>query len=760
MKNNFSSKIVNLEVLVKKKEKKFCIPEFKHYNFRYCILNPKIVYEKIKNDFKNNIIIRSASQREDSRDKSLAGKFDSYTIINLSFQSFKIGLQHLSKKLSHKYDRIIIQKFIKKPDISGVLFTRDPSNNSPYYIINYDTSGKTNKVTSGDQNNTMRVCYIYKNSNYTNRKFKNLLNATKKIENFFTKKILDIEFCIKKNKIFIFQCRELNLHPNLKNKKNLDSINILENKMKTNFLKSNEKTIYSNMADWNPVEMLGDKPSKLAISLYRELITDKIWSLSRQKYAYKKEKPKKLMHTFYGSPYINLRTDLRSFLPEGLDFKIENKLINEYLKVVQNNKAKHDKIEFEVVNTFFTSDDITYFKSILNKKQIKKYKYCITRTIRKIFLGYQFEKDIYLSSQIDGKLNTIKSSKLSVVKKINLLISLCKNNGTMPFSGVARCAFVSTILLNKFLKLNIINQKDILNFYRNINLVTNDISFLAAKAKKSRKERLKFINLFGHLRPSTYDINSLNYEENFRYYFSYSNIKKIPSNHKNFNLTKNKKKKINTFLKKNNFDFDFDYFFTFAKKTIIHRERIKCDFSKIINEIFSCLIEFGKRHKISRKDLENINIKDIQNNIINKTELLKRINKEKSLREENKLIKLPDVISSKNDFLNFELVQARGNYIGTGNIVGKLIKFHPDMESKNLNNSIVLIDRADPGYDFLFSFKIKGLITKYGGPNSHMAIRCYEENVLACIGYGASFDNLSKSKNLVLDCDNKKIFNF
>ena len=99
-------------------------------------------------------------------------------------------------------------------------------------------------------------------------------------------------------------------------------------------------------------------------------------------------------------------------------------------------------------------------------------------------------------------------------------------------------------------------------------------------------------------------------------------------------------------------------------------------------------------------------------------------------------------------------------FIGTGNIVGKLIKFHPNMESKNLNNSIVLIDRADPGYDFLFSFKIKGLITKYGGPNSHMAIRCYEENVLACIGYGASFDNLSKSKNLVLDCDNKKIFNF
>ena len=35
-----------------------------------------------------------------------------------------------------------------------------------------------------------------------------------------------------------------------------------------------------------------DKPSKLATSLYSKLITDEIWSLSRQKYGYKKEKPK------------------------------------------------------------------------------------------------------------------------------------------------------------------------------------------------------------------------------------------------------------------------------------------------------------------------------------------------------------------------------------------------------------------------------------------------------------------------------------
>ena len=31
------------------------------------------------------------------------------------------------------------------------------------------------------------------------------------------------------------------------------------------------------VADWNPAEMIGDKPNPLALSLYKELITDEIW---------------------------------------------------------------------------------------------------------------------------------------------------------------------------------------------------------------------------------------------------------------------------------------------------------------------------------------------------------------------------------------------------------------------------------------------------------------------------------------------------
>ena len=76
-----------------------------------------------------------------------------------------------------------------------------------------------------------------------------------------------------------------------------------------------------------------------------------------------------------------------------------------------------------------------------------------------------------------------------------------------------------------------------------------------------------------------------------------------------------------------------------------------------------------------------------------------------------------------------------------------------------LKSKIVCIENADPGYDFIFSNDIKGLITKFGGSNSHMAIRCYEMGVPAAIGVGSQLFEKVKNKNFIsMDCDTQKIF--
>ena len=67
-----------------------------------------------------------------------------------------------------------------------------------------------------------------------------------------------------------------------------------------------------------------------------------------------------------------------------------------------------------------------------------------------------------------------------------------------------------------------------------------------------------------------------------------------------------------------------------------------------------------------------------------------------------------------------------------------------------------MIENADPGYDFLFSYQIKGIITKYGGANSHMSIRCMELNLPSIIGIGEkNFNYLKNFKKIYINCRNK-----
>ena len=70
----------------------------------------------------------------------------------------------------------------------------------------------------------------------------------------------------------------------------------------------------------------------------------------------------------------------------------------------------------------------------------------------------------------------------------------------------------------------------------------------------------------------------------------------------------------------------------------------------------------------------------------------------------------------------------------------------------------MVISKADPGYDWIFTKNPLGLITRYGGVASHMAIRCAEFGIPAAIGCGSEFyERLLKQKKAVLDCAGHKI---
>ena len=93
-------------------------------------------------------------------------------------------------------------------------------------------------------------------------------------------------------------------------------------------------------------------------------------------------------------------------------------------------------------------------------------------------------------------------------------------------------------------------------------------------------------------------------------------------------------------------------------------------------------------------------------------------------RDLNNSINIPEIIVEPNNVFIGASVVSVPNFVTYSDVTADSVIINNKDKNLNLKGKIVLIESADPGYDWIFAHGIKGLITKYGGVNSHMAIRC------------------------------------
>ncbi len=454
------------------------------------------IISKIKKTFKKKIIIRSSTTFEDTKKTSAAGAFESILNINSKDNSkIKESINKIIKSYKKKIknihnQQILIQEMIQEIKMSGVIFTGDNLGFQNYYTINYDdVTGRTDTVTSGNSAYSNKTLYIYKTKYFLLRsdRFKKIIKATKEIENFFTVP-LDIEFCLtKKNHLYLFQVRPIVVKKALKKifvTKNLNKkLNLEFNNIKNSLNKNNKSelcgktTMFSQMSDWNPAEMIGQFPSKLSYSLYSKLITNKSWLTARKKMGYKYFKDSSLMQSFAGRPYIDIRKSLNSLLPENLNKMISNELIDKSILKLKVNPSFHDKIEFNLFPTCFSFQikkklaDLGYKKNFheIEKKLIHIF------TLNLKHKSYGSIKYNLNKIEILDKLqrNSYYNKKFSVVS-IRRIIKDLKKLGIIPFSILARHGFIAKDILISLKEVKVLNEVDVENFMRSFSTITTD----------------------------------------------------------------------------------------------------------------------------------------------------------------------------------------------------------------------------------------------------------------------------------------------
>ena len=93
----------------------------------------------------------------------------------------------------------------------------------------------------------------------------------------------------------------------------------------------------------------------------------------------------------------------------------------------------------------------------------------------------------------------------------------------------------------------------------------------------------------------------------------------------------------------------------------------------------------------------------------------------KKFRDLNKFLKISYIIRGEKDFHVVPVHEVDRTLWVQELLLASLYTLNiNEIKNKDLKNYIICIDNADPGYDLIFTKKFKGLITKYGGMNSHM----------------------------------------
>tara|TARA_Y200000002_G_scaffold131739_1_gene108524 strand:+ start:5956 stop:8955 length:3000 start_codon:yes stop_codon:yes gene_type:complete len=739
---------------------------------------PKKIIEKIQSKFKGqSLIVRSSTIREDGWETANAGVFgtkmnikcDDEISLNKAieevFQSFK-------KESISMESQVLVQPFVKDVKISGVLFTCDLITGAPYYIINYDdNSGRTDTITSG-RLNIGKTLVILRNklklSSDVDTRIVKIIDAAQEIEQLLGYNKLDIEFAIdSSDQCFTFQIRPITVsHKSYHIDEDKFELNLKNAQMQFRACQKKSPniignyTVFSRMTDWNPAEIIGMRPNALAIDLYNHIITEEIWAEQRSQYGYRDVRPAPLVYNFCAQPYVDCRASINSFIPSVLPEDCATRLVDAYLNIIKKNSYLHDKLELDVVFTIwvptFNEDAKKRFKDEnISSNDIISLENALKNLTVKALL--RLDSDIFSINTLSHRFNLLMDSNLGIIDKIYQLIEDCRRFGTLAFAHAARAGFVAVTLLKSLVRLGYLTQDRMLQFQESIQTVTSDFQNALFDNNLSDEDILK---QFGHLRPGTYDVNQSAYWERPNFYLSRGSqssstkfSKKINKN--KFIFRERELQGIQIILDELPTTLKTQDLINYFSMAIQAREKTKFQFTRNLSAALDLIIKYGKKNlDLTREEIGYLtfdDIKGLRTNLLDEDLIQNFVKLRKSDFIEKHQAKLPSFIVDEKDFIYYEQQKSEANFITRENTIGDIVFIDSNIEL-DFTGKIIIVPNADPGFDWIFSHNIAGLITQYGGANSHMAIRCAELGIPAAIGIGEKLYESLREGRLLLDC--------
>ena len=773
---SFGSKAETLELL-SQHSSEIIIPPCIHFHVLNWASDANSVLNKIKTSFSGKLLaIRSSAAAEDTYASSNAGAFLSLLNIDSNNDNeLKDAIRQVIQAMpGDPKDQVLVQEMATDIEVSGVAFTRCVDDGAPYYVVNYDDeSGETDRVTGGiGVSKTVHIFRGVKDSDFRSERIKNIISLCKKLELIFNNDALDVEFGINKdNRLLLFQVRPIAATERWTGQADAQVVKHLS--FIEDFFQQcsqprpeiyGKQALFGVMPDWNPAEMLGILPRPLATSLYRELITRNTWRLAREEMGYHPVPYGDLMVLAAGRPYIDVRQSFNSLLPSGLPPAVSEKIINAWLDRLHDHPELHDKVEFAIASTcldfnFNTAWEERY-PGLLSREEAHQFKEKLKQVTVTCF---DPEGSIRIAEQKVELLEQCQKNRPDPVKsksklaQIIFLLEETQRLGTIPFSVLARHAFIAETVLRSAVARGALEQPRLNELRMSIVTIAGNISDELTKVASGKASKSDFLRVYGHLRPGSYDLLSPRYQDR-------EDLFNVPLQHglqetkHEFQFSAREQKALDDLFREYTMPLNADCLLAYARTAIAGREYAKFVFSKNLSDILELVAAWGAEHGFSRDDMSFLPIAMLTERLVQgplkplQEQVSVCIAEQKELFSLAQALRLPYLITSPDDVKIVPQHRSSPNYVSQKKIIAPVVRLSSQAGGENLSDCIVCIENADPGFDWIFSRGIAGLVTKFGGANSHMAVRCAEYSLPAAIGCGEKlFEEIAASTKAELD---------
>src|SRR5450432_1520296 len=698
-----------------------------------------------------DVAVRSDHDDEDRRGQSSIGRYLSVLAVasdDAATLATAIDSVFASYGETRPRDRLLIQYFVNPIRSAAVASTHALGDGAPYYCVSMAVGPSSVAVTRGDS--CVTTWYVARDSAATAElpdDVSNYLQTLRGIESLAGGEPCEAELVIDaERRVWLLQARPITIQP-----VRSATVSILRRKVETSlFVANGHAPLLGLMSDWNTAELLGEHPRPLAFDLFDRVIARRAWRLARVRLGYASLPGRHLLHPCAGRPYIDIDASFRSLVPIALAQTSASRLVAAWCQRLRERPELHDKIEFDVAISALGCD----FDHALDER----YPHALTREERERFrsalreptrraLDHVLSESLHLTFEPLLKLPPPPSTP-------ERLTRWCRANHEpvgIAFAMAARQAFVVEAILRSLVTVGAIDELELRRLKTTVHTVASEFRTAYAQGHEDEQSRSRLLERFGHLRAGTFEIAAPRLVDMAD---CLGPAQPIVATLACAMPSRAVLQRVNRALAPLDLGMDATRVFDQYSRAVRMREFGKFALSRVVSLTLDALAARAESLGVPREDAGWLRAASLLARRADAGLLREHIARARDIHRTEARLRMPQLLVRPSlAVVTFD--PGCPNYVGTGCVDACVVSIAASTRPAQVPvGSIIATASADPGFEWIFLRRPVCLVTAYGGPNSHMAIRCAELGMPALLGLGPeAFRRVIASTRLAIDFD-------